>query len=71
MMKEAVEGLNGKRNNSVVNFVPWLKPTKEAKCRSLVIHKSGQKCWWCDSRPTLKSDQISGVMHKGVNKVIW
>jgi len=44
MMKEAVEGLNGKQNNSVVNFVPWLKPTKEARCRSLVIHKSGQKC---------------------------
>ena len=36
---------------------------------SVVMHKSGQECWWWGSRLELNRDQASGVMHKGVNKV--
>ena len=38
---------------------------------SVVIRKSGQECWWWGSRPELKSDQVSEVMLKGENKVMW
>jgi len=37
---------------------------------SAVIHKSGQECWWWGSRLKLHRDQVSGVMHKGVNEVL-
>jgi len=37
---------------------------------SVVMHKSGQDCWWWGSRLELNRDQVSGVMYKGVNKVM-
>jgi len=36
---------------------------------SVVMRKSGQECWWWGNGPELNSDQVSGVMHKGANKV--
>jgi len=36
---------------------------------SVVMHKSGQECWWWGNRSKLNRDQVSEVMHKGVDKV--
>jgi len=46
---------------------------KESKgfVMNVVIHKSGKECWWWGSSTKLKSDQVSGVMLKGKNKVMW
>jgi len=37
---------------------------------SIVMRKKGQECWWWGSKLELNNDQVSGVRHKGVNKVM-
>jgi len=38
---------------------------------SVVMHTSGQECWGWSNRLEFKCDQVSGVMLKGENKVMW